>query len=173
MPGIGVVFFLSLSLASLLRPVRVPNPRAALSCPAIETLNESELEGRFIIVREDREEQKFRNAKACKVTGLPGDVTWQRVKDNFRNAGDVRARGRGRNKAARGALVSTSRLTYATLFSRFVLGPPPQILHVDVFPAEDGTSNATVRFADEMSANNGTPRAQPRVACVAAACLPA
>lgn len=61
-----------------------------LCLPAIETLNESELEGRFIIVREDREEQKFRNAKSCKVTGLPGDVTWQRVKDDFRNAGDVR-----------------------------------------------------------------------------------
>jgi len=94
--------------------VRFANAEQARN--AIETLNESELEGRFIIVREDREEQKFRNAKACKVTGLPGDVTWQRVKDNFRNAGDI--------------------------------------LHVDVFPAEDGTSNATVRFADEMSANN-------------------
>lgn len=58
---------------------------------AIETLNESELDGRFIIVREDREETKFRNSVACKVAGLPADTTWQRVKDEFRDAGDVRS----------------------------------------------------------------------------------
>jgi RNA recognition motif-containing protein len=124
-----------------------------LCLPAIETLNESELEGRFIIVREDREEQKFRNAKSCKVTGLPGDVTWQRVKDDFRNAGDVRLPLKISNRSSFFARC----LPHPDPRVAVLLSIPPlsKILHVDVLPGAEGTTTAVVRFADEISANNG------------------
>jgi RNA recognition motif-containing protein len=56
---------------------------------AIDSLNEQEMEGRYIIVREDREEAKFRNSVTVSATGLPAGITWQKVKDHFRSCGDV------------------------------------------------------------------------------------
>ena len=64
---------------------------------AIETLHDSDLNGRMIFVREDREAETSRApARAggggqCKVFvgNLPHETTWQELKDIFRKAGEV------------------------------------------------------------------------------------
>lgn len=64
---------------------------------AIETMNDTELSGRQIFVREDRETKRRgggtgtvpgRGTKVF-VGGLPMDVTWQDLKDHMRQAGNV------------------------------------------------------------------------------------
>ena len=63
---------------------------------AIDTLHDTELEGRLIFVREDRESETSRapargGGGQCKVFvgNLPHETTWQELKDIFRKAGDV------------------------------------------------------------------------------------
>jgi len=67
--------------------VRYANAEQAQN--AIASLHEKQMEGRYIIVREDREEVKFRNAVSVEVTGLPMDSSWQNVKDHFRECGEI------------------------------------------------------------------------------------
>lgn len=86
----------SVFCASLLLDLLFP-PRFLLSSrlshlTAIGTLNEQQIDDRYIIVREDREEAKFRNAVTIVVGGLPQDASWQNVKDYFRDCGEVRER---------------------------------------------------------------------------------
>jgi RNA recognition motif-containing protein len=64
---------------------------------AIRTLNDSELDGRLIFVREDREDRKSplyrrnNDQNKCKiiVRNLPYEVGWQQLKDVFRQVGSV------------------------------------------------------------------------------------
>lgn len=58
---------------------------------AVATLNDSELMGRQIFVREDREAEKAADAssKRVYVGNLAYEVAWQDLKDHMRDAGDV------------------------------------------------------------------------------------
>jgi len=58
---------------------------------AVETLNDSELMGRQIFVREDREAEKAADAssKRVYVGNLAYEVAWQDLKDHMRDAGEV------------------------------------------------------------------------------------
>jgi RNA recognition motif-containing protein len=58
---------------------------------AVATLNDSELMGRQIFVREDREAEKAADAssKRVYVGNLAYGVAWQDLKDHMRDAGDV------------------------------------------------------------------------------------
>ena len=55
---------------------------------AIETLNDSELMGRQIFVRADREAAES-SSRSVYVGNLAHEVAWQDLKDHMRNAGDV------------------------------------------------------------------------------------
>mmetsp|Transcript_13391 Transcript_13391/g.35145 ORF Transcript_13391/g.35145 Transcript_13391/m.35145 type:complete len:165 (+) Transcript_13391:457-951(+) len=55
---------------------------------AIETLHDSELDGRKIFVREDRRDPEA-SKKQVYVGNLPFHVSWQDLKDTFRKAGNV------------------------------------------------------------------------------------
>lgn len=59
---------------------------------AVETLNDSDLLGRPIFLREDREAKKAAesSSKRVYVGNLAYGVAWQDFKDHMRNAGDVR-----------------------------------------------------------------------------------
>ena len=72
--------------------VEYTNPEG--SQKAIETMNDSNLNGRPIFVREDRERDTFekrndREGKQIFVGNLPYTVSWQDLKDLFREAGNV------------------------------------------------------------------------------------
>lgn len=72
--------------------VEFSNPEAAKS--SIETLNDTELKGRMIFVREDREtrngqQQGGGNNSSVYVGNLHFDVSWQDLKDHMRAAGNV------------------------------------------------------------------------------------
>lgn len=74
--------------------VEYTNPEDAAT--AIETLTDTELMGRSIFVREDREERRGRGTGTVGGQGthvyvgnLPEDCTWQDVKDHMRQAGNV------------------------------------------------------------------------------------
>ena len=58
---------------------------------AVETLHDSELMGRQIFVREDREAEKAAesSSKRVYVGNLAYEVAWQDLKDHMRDAGDV------------------------------------------------------------------------------------
>eukprot|EP01135_Chromosphaera_perkinsii_P009928 Nk52_evm21s1967 gene=Nk52_evmTU21s1967 len=61
---------------------------------AIDTMNDTDLNGRPIFVREDREKDSFekksdREGKQIFVGNLPYSVSWQDLKDLFREAGNV------------------------------------------------------------------------------------
>jgi len=61
---------------------------------AIKQLNDTDLDGRPIFVREDREDKKsdnYKSKKGCQifVGNLSYETTWQDLKDEFRKCGDV------------------------------------------------------------------------------------
>eukprot|EP00730_Choanoeca_flexa_P006409 TRINITY_DN12147_c1_g7_i2.p1 TRINITY_DN12147_c1_g7~~TRINITY_DN12147_c1_g7_i2.p1 ORF type:complete len:283 (+),score=77.27 TRINITY_DN12147_c1_g7_i2:36-884(+) len=67
--------------------VRYSSPAEAQT--AIATLHNTEMDGRPLVVREDREEQKFQNAGSVFVGNLPFTTTWQELKDFVKPHGEV------------------------------------------------------------------------------------
>lgn len=82
------MFSLTNSCFSLLLPAGTCF-RPCSCAAAIATLNDQTIDNRPVIVREDREESKFRNSVVVAVSGLPTGTSWQAVKDFFRDAGEV------------------------------------------------------------------------------------
>jgi RNA recognition motif-containing protein len=62
---------------------------AAEAKTAIETLTDTDLAGRPIIVREDREENKYKSGASVFVGNLPWTTSWQNLKDFLRDYGSI------------------------------------------------------------------------------------
>eukprot|EP00045_Choanoeca_perplexa_P004529 m.38924 g.38924 ORF g.38924 m.38924 type:complete len:384 (+) comp12622_c0_seq1:40-1191(+) len=61
----------------------------AEAAQAIATLHDSEIEGRPLVVREDREEQKFKNAGSVMISNVADGTYWQDLKDHLKPFGEV------------------------------------------------------------------------------------